>query len=163
MPKSRLVKQVSIGIDYILALVAQYHESNCEDASIKVKIQKALDASPDLKDKKELVERFIDSQTPNGENVLDQWEAYIIEQRREELDHIIADENLKEEEAVKFMQQSFDDGYVTTSGLAVTKMLPPMPIFGAGASKRAEKKKSVIEKLEAFFKKYFNLIESNSL
>ena len=158
-----LVKQVSIGIDYILALVAQYHESNCEDASIKVKIQKALDASPDLKDKKELVERFIDSQTPNGENVLDQWEAYIIEQRREELDHIIADENLKEEEAVKFMQQSFDDGYVTTSGLAVTKMLPPMPIFGAGASKRAEKKKSVIEKLEAFFKKYFNLIESNSL
>ncbi len=158
-----LVKQVSIGIDYILALVAKYHESNCQDAEIRVKIQKALDASPDLKDKRELVERFIDSQTPEGENVLDKWEEYIIKQRKEELEQIIADENLKSDETLHFMQQSFDDGYVTTSGLAVTKLLPPMPIFGAGAGKRAEKKKSVIDKLVAFFKKYFNLIETNNI
>lgn len=158
-----LVKQVSIGIDYILALVAQYHQSNCMDASIKVKIEKALDASPDLKDKKELVEKFIARQTPNGENILDKWEEYIIEQRKQELEQIISDENLKGEETLHFMQQSFEDGFVTTSGLAVTKLLPPMPIFGAGAGKRAEKKKSVIEKLEAFFKKYFNLIETNDI
>ncbi len=158
-----LVKQVSIGIDYILALVAQYHESNCQDSEIRVKIQKALDASPDLKDKKELVERFIDSQTPDGANVLDQWEQYIMTQRKQELEQIIADENLKHDETVKFMQQSFEDEQVTTSGLGVTKLLPPMPIFGAGAGKRAEKKKSVIEKLEAFFRKYFNLIESNKI
>lgn len=158
-----LVKQVSIGIDYILALVAKYHESNCQDAEIRVKIQKALDASPDLKDKKELVERFIDSQTPDGANVLDQWEQYIMVQRKQELEQIIADENLKHDETVKFMQQSFDDEQVTVSGLGVTKLLPPMPIFGAGAGKRAEKKKSVIEKLEAFFHKYFNLIESNKI
>ena len=158
-----LVKQVSIGIDYILALVAQYHESNCEDASIRVKIQKALDASPDLKDKKELVERFIERQTPDSTNVLDKWEEYIIEQRKQELEQIIADEKLNRDEAMNFMHQSFEDGYVTTTGLAVTKLLPPMPIFGAGAGMRAEKKKVVIEKLEAFFKKYFNLIESNSL
>ena len=158
-----LVKQVSIGIDYILALVAQYHESNCQDASIRVKIEKALDASPDLKDKKELVERFIERQTPDSINVLDKWEEYIIEQRKKELEQIITDENLKHDETVKFMQQSFEDEYVTTSGLAVTNILPPMPIFGAGAGKRAEKKKTVIEKLEAFFKKYFNLIESNNI
>ena len=158
-----LVKQVSIGIDFILALVAQYHESNCQDASIRVKIEKALDASLDLKDKKELVERFIDRQTPDSTNVLDKWEEYIIEQRKQELEQIISDENLKHDETVRFMQQSFEDEYVTTSGLAVTNILPPMPIFGAGAGKRAEKKKTVIEKLEAFFKKYFNLIESNNI
>ena len=158
-----LVKQVSIGIDFILALVAQYHESNCQDASIRVKIEKALDASPDLKDKKELVERFIERQTPDSNNVLDKWEEYIIEQRKQELEQIITDENLKHDETVRFMQQSFEDEYVTTSGLAVTNILPPMPIFGAGAGKRAEKKKTVIEKLEAFFKKYFNLIESNNI
>ena len=158
-----LVKQVSIGIDFILALVAQYHESNCQDASIRVKIEKALDASPDLKDKKELVERFIERQTPDSTNVLDKWEEYVIEQRKQELEQIIVDENLKHDETVRFMQQSFEDEYVTTSGLAVTNILPPMPIFGAGAGKRAEKKKTVIEKLEAFFKKYFNLVESNSI
>ena len=158
-----LVKQVSISIDYILALVAQYHQSNCADATIKVKIDKALDASPDLKDKKELVEKFIAKQTPDGENILDKWEQYVIEQRKQELEQIIIDEHLKGDETLHFMQQSFEDGFVTTTGLAVTKLLPPMPIFGAGAGKRAEKKKSVIEKLEAFFKKYFNLIETNDI
>ena len=158
-----LVKQVSIGIDYILALVAKYHETNCADASIMVRIQKALDASPELKDKKELVEHFIEAQTPNGEDIMDSWETYVAEQRRRELEQIISEENLNGEEAARFMQQAFEEGFVTTSGLAVTRMLPPMPIFGAGAQKRAEKKKNVIEKLEAFFRKYFNLIESNKI
>ena len=158
-----LVKQVSIGIDYILALVAEYHESNCQDAEIRVKIQKALDASPDLKDKKTLVQKFIDSQTPSGSNIIERWEEYVKEQRMKELKDIIEAENLKEKESLVFMQQAFDDGYVTTTGLDVTKILPPMGIFGGGAAKRAEKKKRVIALLEAFFKKYFNLIEDNEL
>ena len=158
-----LVKQVNISIDYILALVAQYHKTNCQDTEIRVKIQKALDASPDLKDKKELVERFIDSQTPGEGNILDQWEAYVIEHRKQELAQIIADEKLKEDETIQFMRQSFEDGSVNTNGLAITKLMPPMPIFGAGAGKRAEKKKNVIGKLEAFFNRFFNLIEDNNI
>ena len=128
-----------------------------------MKIQKALDASPDLKDKKELVERFIDSQTPGEGNILDQWEAYVIEHRKQELAQIIADEKLKEDETIQFMRQSFEDGSVNTNGLAITKLMPPMPIFGAGAGKRAEKKKNVIGKLEAFFNRFFNLIEDNNI
>ncbi len=158
-----LVKQVSIGIDYILALVAQYHKSNCQDSSIKVKIAKALDASPDLKDKKELVEHFIDSQTADGVDILDKWEQYIAEQRKKELEQIVAEENLNRDETMQFMQQAFEEGNINTNGLAITKMLPPMPIFGAGAGMRAEKKKSVINKLEGFFKKFFNLIENNKI
>lgn len=158
-----LVKQVSIGIDYILALVAEYHESNCQNAEIRVKIQKALEASPDLKDKKDLVQKFIESQTPSGINIMDRWEEYVKEQRLAELKCIIEAENLKEQETIAFMQLAFDDGYVTTTGLDVTKILPPMGIFGGGAAKRAEKKKKVIALLEAFFKKYFNLIEDNEI
>ena len=158
-----LVKQVSIGIDYILALVAQYHESNCQDATIRVKIQKALDASPDLKDKKELVEQFIERQTPSGESIVDHWEEYVKQQRRADLDEIIQQENLKSDETYLFMQQSFDEEGVITTGLGITKILPPMPLFGGGQAGRAEKKKTVIGLLEAFFKKYFNLIEDNNI
>lgn len=157
-----LVKQVSIGIDYILALVQKYHQSNCQDATIKVKIQKALDASPDLKDKKTLVEQFIERQTPSGENIVDCWEEYVKEQRRAELDDIISKENLKSEETYQFMQESFDEEGVITTGLGITKIMPPMPLFGGGKG-RAEKKKKVIALLEAFFNKYFNLIEDNSI
>ncbi len=37
-----LVKQVEVNIDYILMLVAKYHDSNCEDKEILVAIDKAI-------------------------------------------------------------------------------------------------------------------------
>jgi hypothetical protein len=72
------------------------------------------------------------------------------------------EENLKSEETYQFMQESFDEEGVITTGLGITKIMPPMPLFGGGKG-RAEKKKKVIALLEAFFNKYFNLIEDNSI
>ena len=54
------------------------------------------------------------------------------------------------------MAHAFDDGQLNTIGTAITQILPPMPLFGGGG-KRNQKKKTVIEKLQAFFNKYFNL------
>ena len=85
------------------------------------------------------------------------------QQRRADLDEIIQQENLKSDETYLFMQQSFDEEGVITTGLGITKILPPMPLFGGGQAGRAEKKKTVIGLLEAFFKKYFNLIEDNNI
>ena len=59
-----LVKQVQINIRYILSLVQQYHDSNCEDKEIIVKIKKQMDASPDMRDKRDLIEKFIMQMTP---------------------------------------------------------------------------------------------------
>lgn len=55
------------------------------------------------------------------------------------------------------MEQAFEDGYVTTTGLAITKVLPPMPIFGGGTVNREAKKNTVVEKLQNFFSKFFGL------
>jgi type I restriction enzyme R subunit len=55
-----LVKQVEVGIDYILMLVAKYHASNCEDKEIRADIDRAIAAAPTLRDKKELIDKFID-------------------------------------------------------------------------------------------------------
>ena len=40
-----LVKQVEVNIDYILMLVAKYHQSNCNDKEILASIDKAISAS----------------------------------------------------------------------------------------------------------------------
>ena len=154
-----LVKQVQIDIAYILTLVTQYYESNCTDHEIVVKIQKAVGASPDLRDKRELIEQFVARMTPdngNGINVFDDWEAYVAEQKETDLQHIIEEENLKPEETHRFVAHAFEEGAVQTEGTAIVKILPPMPLFGGGG-KRAEKKRTVIEKLQAFFAKYVNL------
>ena len=158
-----LVKQIQINIPYILQLVKEYHDSNCEDKVVIAKIQKAIDSSPDLRDKRDLIMKFIDKMTPSSstskgaqDDIVDGWNEYIEQQREEELNQIIAEENLRPEETRKFVAQSFADGYVTTTGIAITKVLPPMPIFGGGIN-RESKKISVLEKLTAFFNKYFNI------
>ena len=54
-----LIRQIEINIDYILMLVKKYHDSHCEDKEVLVTIQKAVDASPELRSKKQLIETFI--------------------------------------------------------------------------------------------------------
>ena len=47
-----LIKQIEINIDYILMLVQKYHDSHCNDKEVLITIQKAVDASPDLRSKR---------------------------------------------------------------------------------------------------------------
>jgi type I restriction enzyme R subunit len=109
--------------------------------------------------------KFIERMTPSPDvpdtqeetDIDDEWKKYIEEQREADLATIITEEKLRPEETRKFMEQSFTDGFVTTTGVAITKVLPPMPIFGGGASKREVKKRTVLEKLTAFFHKYMNV------
>ncbi|XBG90383.1 type I restriction endonuclease subunit R [Enterococcus cecorum] len=54
-----LIKQIEINIDYILMLVKKYHDSHCEDKEVLVTIKKSIDASPELRSKKALIETFI--------------------------------------------------------------------------------------------------------
>ena len=93
-----------------------------------ISIRKAIDSSVDLRNKKELIERFIEFLTPESD-VDEDWLAYVEEQRRAELDRIIADENLNHDEAYKFMDNAFRDGFVQTTGTAITKVLPPVSRF----------------------------------
>ena len=73
----------------------------------------------------------------------------------EDLKELIESENLKPEETEKFIESSFRDGQVRTTGTDIDKILPPMSRFGGG--NRQEKKKTVIEKIQNFFERYFGL------
>ena len=48
--ETELVKQIQIDIPYILQLIQQYRDKHGEDKTIVVKIQKAVNSSPDLRD-----------------------------------------------------------------------------------------------------------------
>ena len=152
-----LVKQIQINIPYILSLIEEYHKDNCKDKEIIAKIQKAIGSSPDMRDKKELIMQFIDRMTPSRGDIEEQWDEYVNEEKERELAEIIQEEKLKDTETRKFMNQAFEDGYVTTTGVAITKVLPPMPLFGKGNASREQKKETVLGKLKAFFDKYFNI------
>ncbi|MGI6792540.1 type I restriction endonuclease subunit R [Aminivibrio sp.] len=150
-----LIRQIEINIDYILMLVAKYHESNCEDKSILVSITKAVNSSIQLRSKRELIEHFIGTVNAST-NVDEDWRKFVREQKETDLDAIIGEEKLKEEETRKFLNNSFRDGTLKTTGTDIDKILPPASRFGGG--NRAAKKQSVIARLMQFFEKYFGLV-----
>lgn len=149
-----LIKQIEINIDYTLMLVKKYHDSHCEDKEILVTINKAIDASPELRSKKVLIETFI-AGINDVEDVMTEWHDYVVERREEELIKIIREEKLKEPETRKFIENAFRDGEIKTTGTDIDKLMPPVSRFGGG--NRVIKKQCVIDKLKTFFEKFFGV------
>ena len=150
-----LIKQVEINIDYILALIKKFHEGHLKDKEIVISISKAIDSSVELRNKKELIEQFIDSLTPST-NVDDDWHSFVDAKKLEELETIIIEENLDKDETYKFINNAFRDGFVQSTGTAISKVLPPISRFNQTGD-RTKKRDTVIEKLTAFFNKFWDI------
>ncbi len=149
-----LIKQIEINIDYILMLVKKYHDTHCEDKEVLITIKKAVDASMELRSKKQLIEAFI-AKINDTDDVLTEWNKYVYEQREKDLNQMIQEEKLKPRETRKFMENVFREGEVKTVGTDIDKIMPPVSRFGGG--NRAKKKKTVIHKLKDFFEKYYGI------
>lgn len=149
-----LIKQIEINIDYILMLVQKYHDSHCDDKEVLITIRKAVDASPELRSKKALIETFI-AGINDVSDVMLEWRTFVAEEKERQLVTIIQEENLKDEETRRFMDSAFRDGSVKTTGTDIDRLMPPISRFGGG--NRAEKKQIIIEKLKGFFDRFFGI------
>lgn len=156
-----LIKQVEINVDYILMLVQKYREErgNGQDQEIRAGISRAIDSSPTLRNKKDLIENFVDTVSLEG-SLEDEWTAYLEAQREKELGEIIAAENLKPEETAQFIDAAFREGSIRASGTAITKVLPPVSRFSKEKN-HGEKKRRVVQKLGEFFERFFGLVTKN--
>jgi type I restriction enzyme R subunit len=151
-----LIKQVEVNVDYVLMLVRRYlEEGGGEDEELRAAIDRAVDSSPSLRNKKDLIEQFVDSLTVDAE-VDEEWRTFVRAKRSSDLDQIIAEEGLDPEETRAFVEGAFRDGAVPTTGTAITRVLPPVSRFSP-ANSHAAKKKAVLDKLAAFFERYFGL------
>ncbi len=152
-----LIKQIEVNVDYILMLVAKYLTATGtgQDKEILATIKRAVDASPSLRNKKDLIEAFVESVSTN-DAVDSEWAAFIATKKAEELDQIIADESLNADETKAFVHNAFRDGAITVTGTAITKILPPASRFDKNNG-HAVKKQAVLDRLSTFFERYFSL------
>ena len=152
-----LIKQVEINVDYILMLVQKYRSQHGdgEDREIRAEISRAVDASPTLRNKKDLIEAFVDSVSVDGA-IDEEWRAFIAAKREAELEAIIEDERLRADATRAFIEIAFRDGALRTTGTAITKVLPPASRFAPDGG-HGEKKQRVIERLGVFFERFFGL------
>jgi hypothetical protein len=152
-----LIKQVEINVDYILMLVEQYlkKKGTGKDKEIRANIERAINASPSLRNKKDLIVQFVDTVSTKGK-VDAQWQAFVVARKTEELERIIREENLHAEETRAFVDNAFRDGAIPTAGTAITRVLPPVSRFSKDNG-HGLKKQTVLEKLAVFFERYFGL------
>lgn len=153
-----LIKQVEINVDFILLLVEQYvkKKGTGEDKDIRATIERAINSSPSLRNKKDLIEQFVDSVSMKAK-VDAQWQAFVAVKQSQELEGIIAEENLNAEAAREFIGNAFRDGSIPVTGTAITKVLPPVSRFSKNNG-HAAKKQAVLDKLAIFFERYFGLV-----
>ena len=151
-----LLKQVDINIDYVLMLVQKYHDSNCTDKMIIGDIERAISASYELRNKKDLIEAFIDSLDSSNDVTAD-WEKYLAEAKERELSAIIEEEALDDMATREFMANAFVDGGVPESGTEVASLMTKKPSRFAPANAYAEMKARVLDRLKGFFDRFNGL------
>lgn len=106
---------------------------------------------------KQLVSKATMANANEMDYVFEDWCAFVKEQKEKEIDVIIAEEKLKAGKTKKIVNNAFRDGELKTTGVSIDNLLPPVRRFGGG-SNRTVKKKTVIEKLKAFFERCFGIV-----
>ncbi len=148
-----LIKQIEINIDYILLLISKYHDGHKEDRELLININKAVDSSLELRSKKALIQNFIAGINDAGD-VLLEWKEFVAKEKEKELASIISQERLNELAARRFVEYSFRDGIMKTTGTDIDGIMPKMSRFGGG---RDKKKSEIIEKLLTFFERFYGI------
>ena len=155
-----LVKQVEINVDYIVMLIDDYRtkqgqgdEAGAQET--RAIIGRSVDASPTLRDKRDLIEEFMDSEEGAGTSgdTDARWEQFMAIRRDQELNELIEAEKMKADQTYSFVEEALRTGVVSTSGTAMTKLLPTTSRFGRQAN-HDEVRARVGEKLTAFVDRF---------
>ncbi len=155
-----LIKQVDITIDYILDLIAQYHGSHETDKEIEIKISNAINASPELRDKKDLIDRFLQKLNSSTQPIDAEWSQHVKKEMNNELEQIITEEKLKREETFALMERAFEGNGIPEGGTEIGKTLPPMNPFDKSANREGKYNK-VRDLLQTYFNKYKTIGNGN--
>jgi type I restriction enzyme R subunit len=154
-----LIKQVEVNVDYILMLVengrAKHEGQFAPTEELGLKIQKAVDASPSLRSKKDLIMSFVASVSADGD-VDQEWREFVEKQRARELSDIVEQEKLDVDGVEKLVASFLHDGHVPATGTALAALLPPMSKFAPNDAYN-EAKIRVLGRLTAFVERFSGL------
>ena len=150
-----LLKSQEINLDYILELVFEYNKRHGDKEQLIDEIRRIIRSSIEHRAKEELMVSFIQQLDLKGltdqATLLADFYHYAQECQRMEVAALIAEENLQEEAAKRYIQHSLIRGYASENGTDLHKTLPKMGIL---SSNYLPTKKRVLERIRAFVDKY---------
>ncbi|MBO9659510.1 MAG: hypothetical protein J7527_11860, partial [Chitinophagaceae bacterium] len=150
-----LLKSQEITLDYILELIFEHNKKTKDKVALIEDIRRVIRASIGNRSKESLVVDFINEtdldKIQDKANIIDAFFAYAQEKQKIEASELIADENLNEAEAKRYITASLKREFASENGTELNALLPKMsplnPLYLA-------KKQSVFQKISAFVDKF---------
>ena len=142
-----LLKTDEINLDYILELILEKTKEHDDIEILKSEIRRIIRTSLGTRAKENLVINFINKtdlkKLKNNGEILDAFYKYAKEEKKEKIDELVKDENLKEDSR-RFIEKSINKGFVDYAGSELDSILPPT---SRRKGAREVKKQSILEKI----------------
>ena len=150
-----LLKSQEINLDYILELIFEHNKNTKDKASLIDEIRRVIRASIGNRAKESLVVDFINEtdldSIQDKANIIDAFFAYAQQKQKTEATELIADENLNEDAAKRYITTSLKREYASENGTELNALLPKMSPLNP---QYLTKKQSVFRKLVLFVEKF---------
>lgn len=150
-----LLKSQEINLDYILELIFEHNKKTKDKATLIEEIRRVIRASVGNRAKESLVVDFINTtdldKLKDKANVIDSFFAFAQDKQRLEATELIAEENLNEEAAKRYITASLKREYASENGTELNSLLPKMSPLNP---QYLTKKQTVFQKLVSFIEKF---------
>lgn len=150
-----LLKSQEINLDYILELIFEHNKKTKDKASLVDEMRRIIRASIGNRAKETLIVDYINETDldtiPDKASVMESFFAYAQERQRKEATELIAEENLKEEEAKRYILTSLKRNYASENGTELNSLLPKMSPLNP---QYLTLKQRVFQRIAAFVERY---------
>lgn len=150
-----LLKSQEINLDYILELIFEHNKKAKNKANLIDEVRRLIRSSLGNRAKESLVVDFINQadldSLPDKASVIEAFFAFARAEQQREARELIADEDLTEEAAKRYIAISLRREFASENGTELNSILPKMSPLNP---KHLTKKQSVFEKVSAFVEKF---------
>ena len=150
-----LLKSQEIDLDYILELILEHHKKNKNKEALVEEVRRIIRASIGNRAKESLIVDFINETNldtiDDKPTIIAAFFTYAQERQKAEAADLIAEENLNEEAAKRYIQLSLKREYASENGTDLNSILPKMSPLNP---QYRTKKQTVFRKIAAFVEKY---------
>ena len=150
-----LLKSQEINLDYILELIFEQNKNTKDKDELINEVRRVIRASIGNRAKESLVVDFINDteldSLQNKSGIIDSFFKYAQRIQKAEAANLIAEENLNEEEAKRYILTSLKREYASENGTELNSLLPKMSPLNP---QYLTKKQSVFQKIASFVDKF---------
>jgi type I restriction enzyme R subunit len=150
-----LLKSQEINLDYILELIFEHNKKTKDKASLVEEVRRIIRASVGNRAKESLLVDFINStdldKIQDKATIIDAFFSFAQKKQKHEVSKLIADENLNEDAAKRYITTSLKHEYASENGTELNEVLPKMSPLNP---QYLTKKQSVFQKIASFVEKF---------